>query len=110
MVWPVEGLLLLVALAGCWAAMAALQASWWTRSWPMAVVGLAIMASLASEVGALNSSWGPTLGDGIGVVTLLLAGVAMAALAVYLLLPPPNPVGPAPPRPWGPAVNPDSEA
>ncbi|HUY54762.1 MAG TPA: hypothetical protein VMV23_06355 [Candidatus Nanopelagicaceae bacterium] len=110
MAWPVEVLLLLVALAGCWASMAALQASWWSRSWPLAVVGLAIVASLVAEVGALNNSWGPTLGDGIGVVTVLLAGVALAALAVYLLLPPPQPVGPAPPRPWGPAVNPDSEA
>jgi len=110
MAWPVEGLLLLLALAGCWAAMAALQAAWWSRSWPLAVVGLAILGSLVAEVGALNSSWGPTLGDGVGVVTLLLTGLALAALAVYLLLPPPASIGPAPPPPFGPAVNPDSEA
>ena len=109
MAWPVEGFLLLMALAGCWAAMAALQVAWWSQSWPLAVVGLAILASLASEVSALNGAWGATLGGGIGVVTLLMAGVALAALAVYLLLPP-EPAGAAPPRPFGPAVNPDSEA
>ncbi len=110
MAWPVEAFLLVLALVGCWAAVAALQLAWSARSWPLLVVGLAIGASLISEVAALNGSWGATLGGGVGVMALLMAGLALVALAVYLLLPPPETTATAPPRPFGPAVNPDSEA
>jgi hypothetical protein len=85
--------------------------AWTQRSLPLAVLAVAVLASLGAEVGALNgSAVGGSLG-GLGVVTLLLGGVALAALAVYLLSPPPErPEEPALPRLSGPAGNPDSEA
>lgn len=110
MSWPVEALLLLLVLAGCTVASASVQLAWRWRSWPLLVVGLAVFGSMAAEVTALNNSWGPVLPGGVGVVTLVLAGVAVAAVAVYLLLPPPEPrEEPAAPV-TGPAANPDSEA
>lgn len=109
MAWPVAAGLLLMALAGCVAATAALMAAWTLRDWALATVGVAILASLAAEVAALNGWWGPTMGGGVAVVTVLAGGVALAALAVHLLLPPPIPVAvPAPAT--GAASNPDSEA
>ena len=110
MAWPVEAVLLLMALAGCLLACAALQLAYSWRSWPLAVVGAATVASLLAEVGALNGSFGPVLSGGVGVPTLVLAGVAVAGLAVYLLLPPPAPRSSTRHRLTGPAANPDSEA
>jgi hypothetical protein len=110
MAWPAEALLILMALAGCWGAAAAIHAGWNHRSLPLLISGLAILGSLCAEVGFLNGGWGVGIGSGIGLVTVLMAGVALGALAVYLLLPPPAPVPAAPLRPVGPAVNPDSEA
>ncbi len=110
MAWPVEAFLLLVALAGCVAAAAALQASHNLRSLPLAVCGVAVIASLAAEVGELNGDFGGAAGSGIGVPTIIFGGLALAAVAVYLLLPPPSaPQVPAPVT-TGPAANPDSEA
>jgi hypothetical protein len=50
------------------------------------------------------------LAAGVGVPTLILAGVAVAGLAVYLLLPPPAHRPADRHLPTGPAANPDSEA
>ena len=110
MAWPMEAVLLLMGLAGCLLACASLQLaySWW--SWPLALVGAATILALVAEVGALNGSFGPVLAAGVGVPTLILAGVAVAGLAVYLLLPPPAPRPSGLPVPTGPAANPDSEA
>ncbi len=110
MAWPVEAFLLLVALAGCVAAAAALQAFRHLRSVPWAVCGVAIIASLAAEVGELNGDFGGASGRGIGVLTIVFGGLALAAVAVYLLLPPPSASQVPAPVPTGPAANPDSEA
>ncbi|MHB1501866.1 MAG: hypothetical protein ACYCYK_11995 [Candidatus Dormibacteria bacterium] len=110
MAWPVEALLLLVALAGCLAAAAALQAGRNLGSIPLTISGVAILASLAAEVGQLNGDFGGAGGSGIGFPTILLGGAALAALALYLLLPPPEPSLTTAPVPTGPAANPDSEA
>jgi hypothetical protein len=110
MAWPAEAVLLLLALAGCLLACASVQLAFLWRSWPLAVVGVATLLALLAEVGALNGSFGPDLTAGVGVPTLILAGVAVAALAVYLLLPPPSARAADGPPPTGPAVNPDSEA
>jgi hypothetical protein len=110
MAWPAEALLILMALAGCWGAAAAIQVGWAHHSLPLVVTGLGILGSLCAEVAYLNGAWGVGIGGGIGLVTVLMAGVALGALAVYLLLPPPEPVPDAPQRPSGPAGNPDSEA
>jgi hypothetical protein len=110
MAWPVEAVLLLMALAGCLLACVALQLAYSWRSWPLALVGSATFLALLAEVGALNGSFGPVLAAGVGVPTLILAGVAVAGLAVYLLLPPPAHRPADRHRPTGPAANPDSEA
>ncbi|MDA8331496.1 MAG: hypothetical protein M0027_09905 [Candidatus Dormibacteraeota bacterium] len=110
MAWPVEAMLLLLALAGCWAAAAAIQAALSSRSLPLLVSGLAIIGSLLAEVATLNGNLGGSLGSGVGVPVIILAGIALGALALYLLLPPPEPAPPAPPQRTGPAANPDSEA
>ncbi len=111
MAWPVVAVLLLAALGGCWVACAASQVAWAQRSWPLALVAAAVLSSLFAEVAALNgSALGGTLG-GLGVVTLFTAGIALAALAYYLLTPPRDEPEREPPgRPRGPAANPDSEA
>ncbi len=108
--WPIEALLLLVALAGCTVAAAAIQLAWAWRSWPLLAVGLATVGSLAAEVAALNGWWGPTLPGGVATVSLGMGAAAVAALAVYLLLPPPPPRTDSRARATGPAANPDSEA
>jgi hypothetical protein len=111
MSWPIEAVLMVAALAGCWAACAAAQVAWVQRSLPLAVLAVAVLASLCAEVAALNgSALGGSLG-GLGVVALLMGGMALAALAVYLLTPPPEPAEePVLARLTGPADNPDSEA
>jgi len=110
MAWPVEAVLLMLALAGCWAASAALQSALSSRSLPLLISGLAIIASLLAEVATLNGNLGASLGSGVGVPVILFAGIALGALALYLLLPPPVPAPPATPMRTGPAANPDSEA
>ena len=110
MACPVEAALLLMAWAGCLVACASLQLAYSWRSWPLALLGVATALALLAEVGALNGSFGPVLAASVGVPTLILAGVAVAALAVYLLLPPPTPRPADRHLPTGPAANPDSEA
>ncbi|HVC40074.1 MAG TPA: hypothetical protein VNH20_08940 [Candidatus Dormibacteraeota bacterium] len=111
MAWPIAATLLLAALVGCWLACAAAQVAWAQRSWPLGVVAVALIASLAAEVAALNgSALGGSLG-GLGVVSLLGGGIALAAFAVYLLAPAPSELEPdSGPRLTGPAADPDSEA
>jgi hypothetical protein len=111
MAWPIIAVLLLVALAGCWVACAAAQVAWAQRSRPLALVAVAVVASLLAEVAALNgSALGGSVG-GLGTVAMLAAGIALAAFAFYLLTPPPPDLEPEPgPRLSGPATNPDSEA
>jgi hypothetical protein len=111
MAWPIITILILTALAGCWVACAAAQVAWGQRSWPLALVAAAVLASLAAEVAALNgSAVGGSLG-GLGVVSLFTGAIALAAFAYYLLTPPPAELGrQLSDRPTGPAANPDSEA
>lgn len=111
MAWPIEALLILAALVGCWLACIAAQAAWEQRNWLLAAVAAALLASLWAEVAALNGdALGGSLG-GLGVVSMLLAGLALAAFALYLLVvPPPEDAEPEPLPFPGPAVNPDSEA
>ncbi|HUY55629.1 MAG TPA: hypothetical protein VMV23_10780 [Candidatus Nanopelagicaceae bacterium] len=111
MAWPIFAILILAVLAGCWATCAAAQVAWAQRSRPLTVVAAAVLASLLAEVAALNgSALGGAVG-GLGVVSLLLGGVALAAFAFYLLTPPPPDVEPQLINgPTGPAANPDSEA
>ncbi|MGA7173366.1 MAG: hypothetical protein WCB86_10865 [Candidatus Dormiibacterota bacterium] len=111
MAWPVFAVLILIVLAGCWAACAAAQVAWTQRSRPLALVAAAVLGSLLAEVAALNgSALGGAVG-GLGVVALLLGGIALAAFAFYLLTPPPPDLEPELiGRPTGPAANPDSEA
>jgi hypothetical protein len=111
MAWPIVAILILAAFVGCWIACAAAQVAWGQRSWPLGVLAVAVVASLGAEVAALNgSAVGGSVG-GLGVISLLLGGVALAALAVYLLSPPPEEQEPAVRlQPSGPAANPDSEA
>jgi len=111
MAWPIAAILLLASLAGCWFACAAAQVAWAQRSRPLALVAVAILASLVAEVAALNgSALGGSVG-GLGVVALFSGGIALAAFAFYLLTPPPPEFEPQPiARLTGPAGNPDSEA
>lgn len=111
MAWPIVAILILVAFVGCWIVCAAAQVAWAQRSWPLGVLAAGVLASLGAEVAALNgSAVGGSLG-GLGVVSLLTAGIALAAFALYLLLPPPEEPDPAVRRrPSGPGANPDSEA
>ncbi|MGA8208399.1 MAG: hypothetical protein WB801_03495 [Candidatus Dormiibacterota bacterium] len=111
MAWPIVAILILAAFVGCWVACAAGQVAWSQRSWPLAVLSLAVLASLGAEVAALNgSAVGGSLG-GLGVISLFAAGIALAAFALYLLRPPAEEEEPnTRPRPLGPAANPDSEA
>lgn len=111
MAWPIAAILILAALAGCWVACGAAQVAWNQRSLPLAAVAAAGLASLSAEVAALNgSALGGSLG-GLGVVSMLMGGIALAAFAAYLLTPPPEERDtPLHPRPTGPAANPDSEA
>lgn len=111
MAWPIAAFLTLVVLAGCWVACGAAQVAWNLRSLPLAVVAAALLASLSAEVAALNgSALGGSLG-GLGVVSLLMGGIALAAFAVYLLTPPSEEGEEEPaPQATGPAANPDSEA
>lgn len=110
MAWPLEALLLLIAGAACIAGIAALQAAWRNRSWALAAAGVAIIASLAAEVAGLNGSFGPVLPGGVATLSVVLGGAALAALAVYLVLPPPVLHARAVRVPTGPAAHPDSEA
>jgi len=110
MVWPLEAFLLAVALAGCWAAAAGVQAGVASHSWPLGLAGAAIAVSLAAEIGTLNGDFGGSVGAGVGLLTVFFAGTAVAALAVYLLLPPPQPLMPVMKSATGPATDPDSEA
>ncbi len=110
MAWPVEAFLLMVALAGCLAAAGALQLARLLHSVPLAISGLAIIASLLAEVGQLNGDFGGASGNGVGLLTIVFGGIALAAVAVYLLLPPPERRVPAIQLSTGPAANPDSEA
>jgi hypothetical protein len=111
MAWPIVAFLLLVAMAGCWAACAAAQVAWVQRSRPLGLAAAAIVASLFAEVAALNgSALGGSVG-GLGVVSMLTGGLALAGFAFYLLTPPPPDLEPETiPRLTGPAHNPDSEA
>ncbi|HUY56761.1 MAG TPA: hypothetical protein VMV12_02910 [Candidatus Micrarchaeaceae archaeon] len=111
MAWPIILILILAAFAGCWIACAAAQVAWIQRSRPLAVLALAVLASLLAEVAALNgSALGGSI-SGFGVVSLLTGGIALAAFAFYLLTPPPTELEPVRPhRITGPAANPDSEA
>ncbi|HUY25731.1 MAG TPA: hypothetical protein VMV09_10595 [Candidatus Saccharimonadales bacterium] len=111
MAWPIVAILILAALFGCWTVCAAGQVAWAQRSWPLAVLAAAVLASLSAEVAALNgSALAGSLG-GLGVISLLAAGIALAAFALYLLSPPADDEeSEARPRPRGPAANPDSEA
>lgn len=111
MAWPILALLILTALAGCWAACAAAQVAWGQRSWPLVLVAAAVLISLTSEAAALNgSAVGGSVG-GLGVVSLFTGGIALAAFAFYLLTPPPaERETQLIDRPTGPAANPDSEA
>jgi hypothetical protein len=111
MAWPIVAILILAAFVGCWIACAAAQVAWEQRSWPLGVLAAAVLASLGAEVAALNgSALGASVG-GLGVVSLLMAGVALAAFAIYLLVPPPEDGEPEVRLgPSGPAGNPDSEA
>ncbi|HEY6538120.1 MAG TPA: hypothetical protein VI138_03660 [Candidatus Dormibacteraeota bacterium] len=110
MAWPVTAILLLSALVGCWLACAAAQVARAQRSRPLALVAVAVLISLVAEVAALNGSAPGGSVGGLGVVTLFLAGVALAAFAAYLLLPPPAELELKPVGATGPAANPDSEA
>jgi protein-S-isoprenylcysteine O-methyltransferase Ste14 len=111
MAWPIVAILILAAFVGCWIVCAAGQVAWSQKSWPLAVLAVAVLVSLGAEVAALNgSALGGSLG-GLGVISLLAAGIALAAFAIYLLSPPGEEEEPgARPRPRGPAANPDSEA
>jgi hypothetical protein len=111
MAWPIVAILILAAVVGCWIACAAAQVAWAQRSWPLGVLAAAVLVSLSAEVAALNgSAVGGSVG-GLGVVSLLAAGIALAAFALYLLLPLPEEQEPeARRRRSGPAANPDSEA
>ncbi len=110
MAWPVEAVLILTAFGGCWLAAGAGLVAWRSRSWSMAAVGALILASLGGEVAALNGSAAGGTTGGIGVASLLCAGLALAALAAYLVQPPPEPRIEEAHRLSGPALNPDSEA
>lgn len=111
MSWPIEAILIVAALGGCWVACAAAQVAWVQRNWALAGLAGAVLVSLFSEVAALN---GPTVGGslgGLGVVSMLTGGLGLTAFAIYLLTPP----GEDREEPWapglsGPAANPDSEA
>jgi hypothetical protein len=111
MAWPIVAILILAAVVGCWIACAAAQVAWAQRSWPLWVLAAAVLGSLGAEVAALNgSALGGSVG-GLGIVSLLMAGVALAAFAFYLLATTPDEREPeARQRPSGPAANPDSEA
>jgi hypothetical protein len=111
MAWPIVAILILAAFFGCWIVCAAGQVAWAQRSWALGLLAAAVLASLGAEVAALNgSAAGGSLG-GLGVISLLTAGMALAAFALYLLLPPPvEPDLEVRRRPSGPAANPDSEA
>ncbi len=110
MVWPLEAFLLILALVGCWAAASGIQAGLIYHSWPLGLCGAAIVVSLASEIGTLNGDFGGSVGAGVGTLTVIFAGAAVAALAVYLLLPPPERVPAVSAHLTGPAADPDSEA
>lgn len=110
MAWPLEAFLLLVAGAACVAGTAAIQAGWRTGSPALTVAGGAVIASLAAEVAGLNGAFGPVLPGGVATLSVIIGGVAVAAFAVYLVLPPPEVAARAVAVPTGPAANPDSEA
>lgn len=110
MAWPLEAFLLLVAGAACVAGTAALQAGWQTGSLALSIAGGAVIASLAAEVAGLNGAFGPVLPGGVATLSVILGGVAVAAFAIYLVLPPPEAPARAGSGPTGPAANPDSEA
>ncbi|MGH7612119.1 MAG: hypothetical protein ACREN4_08880 [Candidatus Dormibacteria bacterium] len=111
MAWPAEAVLILAALWGCWLACVAVQAAWVQRSWVLAVVGAALLGSLFAEVSALNGDAPAGSVGGLGVVAMLLAGVALAGFAAYLLaVPPPEEELAGAPILAGPSSNPDSEA
>jgi|GEM_PF-3946918 len=111
MAWPIVAILILAAFVGCWIVCAAAQVAWAQRSWPLWLLAAAVLASLAAEVAALNGSAAGGSVGGLGVVSLLTAGIALAAFALYLLLPlPEEPDSELGRRPSGPVANPDSEA
>jgi hypothetical protein len=111
MAWPIIAILIVAALGGCLVACAAAQVAWVQRSRPLALMAVAVLASLLAEVAALNgSALGGSVG-GLGVISLFTGGIALAAFAFYLLTPPPPEREPQPiDRLTGAAANPDSEA